>query len=92
MYVTNQQTIIDNDEILCMQSQPSHRNHGRYNKLAHEDHAITLISSARHPPEEEEFSTNLPSSPVRKKFLEGLFGSLPSNPLILTERYTNTYL
>ena len=52
------QTIIDNDEILCMQSQPSHRNHGRYNKLAHEDHAIILISSARHPPEEEEFSTN----------------------------------
>jgi len=51
-------------------------NHNRYNKSAHEDRAITHILPTPHPSEEEEFSTNRPSSPMRK----GPSFYLPSNP------------
>jgi len=55
---------MDNDEISCNLNHHA-SNHSRYNKSAHEDHAITFISQSPYLLEEE-FNTNR-SSPARGK-------------------------
>jgi len=53
-------TLMNNDEISCMQSQPSRQQSRPLQQICN----VQLhISPAPHPPEGEEFSTNRPSSP-----------------------------
>jgi len=66
-------------------------NHDRYDKSTHEDRAITHISQVPHLPEEEEFSTNKPSSLARRGPFLGLLSNPNSNkyqyiPVILVNR------
>ena len=53
-------------------------NRGCCNKFMHEDRAVTRISPVPHPPEEEEFNTNKPSSPARNVLFLGLLLNLSS--------------
>jgi len=59
MPLHSRRTVMDNEQIFCMQSQLYITyNHSRYNKSAHEDRAVTQISPAPHLPSFQHVSIN----------------------------------